>query len=347
MTIFTGLENSKKMNIDSTRLILRPWQESDAGSLFRYACDPETGPAAGWPPHASVEDSLNVIRTVFSAPETYAVVLKESGGPVGSVGILLGGASHVAGIREDEAEIGYWIGRPYWGRGLAPEAVRCLLRRCFEDLRMTAVWCCYYDGNMKSRRVMDKCGFSFHHTEEGTVSPLGDVRTEHFMRLTKEEWEASRLLSIRPLTERDIPQMQALFRDTVLHVNVRDYSMEEVEDWASCGDSVEHWRRLLAENNFIGVFDAQDRLIGFSSMNAAGHLHSMFVHKDRQGRGVASMLLSDVEKIAREYGVGRIGLEASITARPFFEARGYVVVKEQKARADRLCLTNYVMEKIL
>ena len=104
---------------------------------------------------------------------------------------------------------------------------------------------------------------------------------------------------------------------------------------------------MLAENNFIGVFDAQDRLVGFSSMNASGHLHSMFVHKDRQGRGVAGMLLSEVEKIAREYGVGRIGLEASITARPFFEARGYVVVKEQKARADRLCLTNYVMEKTL
>ena len=213
MTIFAGLENRKKMNLESTRLILRPWRESDAGALFRYACDPQIGPAAGWPPHASVEDSLNVIRTVFSAPETYAVVLKESGGPVGSAGILLGGASHVAGIREDEAEIGYWIGRPYWGRGLAPEAVRCLLRRCFEELGMTAVWCCYYDGNTKSRRVMDKCGFSFNHTDKDTVSPLGDVRTEHFMRLTKEEWEASRLLSIYPLTERDIPQMQALFRD--------------------------------------------------------------------------------------------------------------------------------------
>ena len=252
------------------RLVLRAWRESDAGTLYEYARDPEVGPAAGWPPHTSVEDSLNVIRTVFSAPETYAVVLKPTGEPVGSVGLLFGEASHVAGIRADEAEIGYWIGRPYWGQGLIPEAVRRLLRRCFEDLGMSAVWCCHYDGNEKSRRVMDKCGFRFHQQ-----------------------------LELRPLAERDIPEMQALFRDTVLHVNVRDYSLDEVEDWASCGDSEEHWRRLLSENSFVGAFGEQGRLLGFSSMNPTGHLHSMFVHKDRQGAGVGSRLLSEVEKMIR------------------------------------------------
>ena len=175
------------------RLVLRAWREPDAEVLYEYARNPEIGPAAGWPPHTSVEDSLNVIRTVFSAPETYAVVLKSTGEPVGSCGIISGESSHVSGIRADEAEIGYWIGRPYWGQGLIPEAVRCLLRRYFNDLGLTAVWCCYYDGNTKSRRVMEKCGFHFHHTEEGKTSPLGDVRTEHFMRLTKEEWEENQV----------------------------------------------------------------------------------------------------------------------------------------------------------
>ena len=72
-----------------------------------YRSTYEIGPAAGWPPHTSVEDSLVVIRTVFSAPETYAVVLKETGEPVGSIGLLFGKDSHVAGILPDEAEIGY------------------------------------------------------------------------------------------------------------------------------------------------------------------------------------------------------------------------------------------------
>lgn len=59
---------------------------------------------------------------------------------------------------------------PYWGKGLIPEAVHRLLEHCFEDLGIKRVWCGYYDGNFKSRRVMDKCGFKFHHTEQGKPS---------------------------------------------------------------------------------------------------------------------------------------------------------------------------------
>ena len=67
---------------------------------------------------------------------------------------------------------------------------------------MTAVWCGYYDGNVKSRRVMEKCGFRFYHTEEGKTSPLGDVRTEHFMRMTKEEWEANQVRILPVITDK-------------------------------------------------------------------------------------------------------------------------------------------------
>lgn len=152
-------------------------------------------------------------------------------------------------------------------------------------------------------------------------------------------------LGIRRLAAQDIPEMRKLFRATVLTVNSKDYTKEEVEDWASCGDSVEHWKELLAKNNYIGALDGQGGIVGFSSMNAESYLHSMFVHKDWQGKGVATLLLSEVEKIARRYGVHKISVEVSVTARPFFEKHGYKVVKEQKAKANRLYLTNYVMEK--
>lgn len=152
-------------------------------------------------------------------------------------------------------------------------------------------------------------------------------------------------LGIRRLAAQDIPEMRKLFRATVLTVNSKDYTKEEVEDWASCGDSVEHWKELLAKNNYIGALDGQGGIVGFSSMNAEGYLHSMFVHKDWQGKGVATLLLSEVEKIARRYGVHKISVEVSVTAQPFFEKHGYKVVKEQKAKANRLYLTNYVMEK--
>ena len=152
-------------------------------------------------------------------------------------------------------------------------------------------------------------------------------------------------LGIRRLAAQDIPEMRKLFRATVLTVNSKDYTKEEVEDWASCGDSVEHWKELLAKNDYIGALDGQGGIVGFSSMNAEGYLHSMFVHEDWQGKGVATLLLSEVEKIARRYGVHKISVEVSVTARPFFEKHGYKVVKEQKAKANRLYLTNYVMEK--
>lgn len=115
------------MIIETERLILRPWKESDAESLFEYAKDPE---------------------------------------------------------------VGYWIGVPYWGNGYIPEAVRALQQHAFYDLNCTAMWCGYYDGNEKSKRCQEKCGFKYHHTEKDKACELmGDVRTEHFTYLTMKEWE--------------------------------------------------------------------------------------------------------------------------------------------------------------
>lgn len=177
------------MNMETQRLILRPWTENDAESLYNYAKDPAIGPIAGWPPHTSVENSREIIRDILSAPETYAVVLKETNEPIGSVGIMFADGVHSAEMQDGDAEIGYWIGVPYWGQGLIPEAVQRLLKRCFIELDVKRVWCVHYDGNIKSRRVMEKCGFKYHHTEEGKTSPLGDIRTEHFTLLTREDWK--------------------------------------------------------------------------------------------------------------------------------------------------------------
>jgi len=178
------------MVIETERLILRPWCETDAGALFKYASDPDVGPIAGWEPHVSEENSLEIIRTVFSAPETYAVVLKETGEPVGCCGIMFSNGLHTADMKQREAEIGYWIGKPYWGKGLIPEAVKALLARCFKDLQLDAVWCAYYEGNTKSKRVCEKSGFKFHHINHDILSPLGDKRTEHFYNMTKEDYNA-------------------------------------------------------------------------------------------------------------------------------------------------------------
>ena len=174
--------------IETERLILRPWQEQDAEDLYTYASNPEVGPPAGWPPHTSVDNSRELIKTVLSKPETYAVCLKD-GTPIGSIGLHLNGSTDMTD-RDDECELGYWIGKPYWGQGLIPEASRALMRYAFEELGMRAVWCGYYDGNEKSRKVQTKLGFVYQLKTEGLeVRLMNEIRTGHCNLMTKERWQ--------------------------------------------------------------------------------------------------------------------------------------------------------------
>ena len=176
------------MEFRTERLILRPWKATDAEELYKYAKDPDVGPIAGWPVHTSVDNSREIIKNVLSAQETYAVCLKEDNLAIGSVGLISPMQSHTEAAK-DEIEIGYWIGKPFWGQGLIPEAVKSLQKHAFMDLNCSAIWCGYYDGNEKSKRCQEKCGFVYHHTEkEKPCSLMGDIRTEHYTKLTKEQW---------------------------------------------------------------------------------------------------------------------------------------------------------------
>lgn len=174
--------------LTTERLLLRPWTEADAEDLFEYAKDPDVGPIAGWPVHTSVGNSLEIIKSVLAVPETYAVCLKEDGRAIGSIGLKTGEATDLT-ERADECELGYWLGKPFWGQGIIPEAGCELLRYAFEELGMAKVWCGRYEGNEKSRRVQEKLGFVYQFTTEGLVLPLvNDVRTGHVTCLTKEDW---------------------------------------------------------------------------------------------------------------------------------------------------------------
>ena len=176
--------------METERLILRRWTDADADSLFEYAKNPAVGPIAGWPPHKSIEESKEVIRNVFNGAECYAICEKDNSTAIGAIELMLNGHTDMT-ERDDECELGYWIGQPFWGRGYVPEAAEMLLRRAFQELGMTTVWCGYYDGNQKSKRVQEKLGFVFHHTcNEVTVPLLNEVRIGHTSVLTKEQWES-------------------------------------------------------------------------------------------------------------------------------------------------------------
>ena len=180
------------MILETNRLYLRPWEETDAENLYEMAKNPHVGPSAGWPVHTSVENSAQIIRDVLSAEHTYAVTIKKKCNAVGSIGLMIGSKSNL-GVSANEAEIGYWIGEPFWGHGYIPEAVRELTRYAFDELNVGAIWCGYFDGNEKSKRVNEKCGFRFHHTEHDKFWPLiNESKTQHITCFTQKEWRDCR-----------------------------------------------------------------------------------------------------------------------------------------------------------
>jgi RimJ/RimL family protein N-acetyltransferase len=204
---------SHEGTLETERLVLRPWREQDAGSLYRFAEDPEIKAVEGLG-HASrtVQDSLRAIREVLMADESYAITIK-GGYPhdeaVGAIALR----HDLAGIEfgEDEVSIGYWLARPFWGKGYVPEAARELIRHAFEDLRAKAVWAGVFDGNERSERVLKKLGM---RRQRDVVQARGELaradeeaKEMHLSRLTREQWEAAR--SADPTTSSYVAGQQA------------------------------------------------------------------------------------------------------------------------------------------
>ena len=173
--------------LETKRLFLRPFQENDAADLYEYAKDPKVGLPAGWPPHKSMEESREIIRTVFAAPNTFAVVDRASGKVIGSAGFT--GKTREEFLQKND-ELGYALSPAFWGRGLMPEAVSELLRYAFEELGLAAVWCSHYADNPQSQRVIEKSGFSFQMEESILDSPTGQEKPAKFYVLTREMWES-------------------------------------------------------------------------------------------------------------------------------------------------------------
>lgn len=147
-------------------------------------------------------------------------------------------------------------------------------------------------------------------------------------------------MEIREYRPEDCDVLTRLFYDTVHTVNCRDYTPAQLDAWADGKPDRERWDRSLREH-FSLVALENGKIIGFGDMDSTGYLDRLYVHKDCQNRGVATALCDRLEQIVK----GTIVTHASITARPFFEGRGYVVVKEQQVERKGILLCNFVMEK--
>ncbi len=164
------------IRIETQRLVLRPWREEDLQDFYEYASVPGVGEMAGWSTHKSIEESMTVLKIFMEEKKTFAIELKENGKVIGSLGLET--REDILDVTNDSVgrEIGYTIGKEYWGRGLTPEAVKAVIDYCFRVLKFDWLTCGHFVWNHQSRRVVEKCSFDYlkdivHYTRFGTEEP--------------------------------------------------------------------------------------------------------------------------------------------------------------------------------
>lgn len=186
-TVDKKYREAAKKGFESKRLVMRPFRQSDINDFFEYAKNPEVGPNAGRKPHETKLDTQKILD-IFMGNKgdiIFAPELKENGKVIGSVG--LGGDEKRA--LPDCLEAGYVLSRDYWGRGLMTEAVRAALKFGFEELGLSMISVGHFPGNLRSKRVIEKCGFKY----EGTIRKAyelfdGSFVDECIYSITKEEF---------------------------------------------------------------------------------------------------------------------------------------------------------------
>lgn len=151
-------------------------------------------------------------------------------------------------------------------------------------------------------------------------------------------------MDIRRFDARDSAAVLKLFKETILSVNLRDYTKEQCEVWANSFSEIEALKERL-EKSLTYIAEFEGKIVGFGNVNGFGEIDLLYVHKNFQGRGIASAILRKLETDAKSYGFVELTTEASITARPFFESKGYQVEVE-KIRIVRECeFINFRMKK--
>ena len=148
-------------------------------------------------------------------------------------------------------------------------------------------------------------------------------------------------MMIRNYVPADCETMAELFYNTVHSVNAKDYTEEQLNVWATGQVDLEKWNQSFLEHYTVVAVEAGE-IIGFGDIDQTGYLDRLYVHKDFQGRGIATAICNELEAAVE---AKKIITHASITAKPFFEQRGYKVIKKQQVVRGGISLTNYVMER--
>lgn len=151
-------------------------------------------------------------------------------------------------------------------------------------------------------------------------------------------------MHIRRALPTDLETITRLFYETITRVNARDYTPAQIEVWSNNSTNTEGWLKRIAEQYFY-VAEMENEVTGFASMSETGYVDLMYVHHAYQGQGIATTLLSTLEAHAKEMQISLLTVDVSITARPFFEARGFFVDEIEEKMIRDVLFRNFKMKK--
>lgn len=173
--------------LESKRLYLRLFEQKDLEDFYSYAKEEGVGEMAGWPHHTSLEESRRILNSFLENKQDYAIIDKQTNRVIGSLGVM---ARYYDSTYRNtkQREIGYVLKKEYWGQGYMSEAVSCVLKYMFEILHVDIVWCSHFSFNHRSKRVIEKAGFRFHHDGIYNAYLLHETYDEKTYILSKESY---------------------------------------------------------------------------------------------------------------------------------------------------------------
>lgn len=341
------------IRIETERLVLRAWRESDLEDFYEYAKVDGVGQMAGWLPHKNKEESRRILQLFLAEKKTLALELKENGKVIGSVGLEW--RDENLGIEDPLAgrEIGYVLSKDYWGRGLMPEAVSAVIDHCFRELHFDWLSCGHFLHNDRSRRVVEKCGFRYvkdtiHKTRFGTEEP-----TKLYV-ISKEDWifrqinapfdvtqyrlETPRLI-LRPLEEEDLQGLHSLmilpevagFTGWECPASL-DETRKAIRRYV---DHKETFALVLRETGaFIGTLSVQSRNWPQYPIDHSlkGREFGFDLHPDHWGKG----LMPEAVKAVMDLCLKKLGFD--------FVTAGYFRGNSRSARVIEKCGFRYLFE---
>ena len=285
-------EIAQNFKINTNRLTLRRWRENDAEALYKYASDGRVSEMALWPRHTSVDMSREVIKDFFQPnPFTLAMVLKETNEPIGCIGLVPAGAEHYRPFA-NEREVGYWIGFPYWGKGLTSEALKSMIEFCRNNIRLDSLLITTDAANKASQRVAEKCGFINFTDYDNNGTPSKAFR-----------------LSLSSLVIRKVEDDKQEFMDLLL---IGDGSVDMIV------------RYLEPGSLHVGSMDNKDIAVIVTVENNDGsvEIKNLAVDAAFRRRGIGRKMLEYVEKLYPDKRV-ILGTGETPSTLRFYRSCGY------------------------